>query len=102
VQHPNPPKSTLLLYEIHPTNSRSKFSSLGSIDSWVRKTYSSHGDLGMVAGQLGVGRGVSPGATTTAGDLSSRSTSASASTLAPRVAVASCTLVLMVGTALLS
>jgi hypothetical protein len=56
----------------------------------------------MVAGQLGVKQGVSPGATATTGDLSSRSTSASASTLAPRVAVASCTLVLMVGTALLS
>ena len=102
VQHPNPPKSTPLLYEIHPTNSRSKFSSLGSTDSWVCKTCSSHGDLGMAAGQLGVGRGVSPGATATVGDLSSRSTSASASTLAPRVAVASCTLVLVVGAALFS
>jgi hypothetical protein len=56
----------------------------------------------MVAGQLGVGRGISPSATATTGDLSSRSTSASASTLAPRVAVASCTLVLMVRTTLLS
>ena len=56
----------------------------------------------MAAGQLGVERGVSPGAAATVGDLSSRSTSASASTLAPHVAVDSCTLVIVVRVALLS